>query len=138
MYVCMYVREPVDDCAAHTQRGQASWINPFQLRWFNESELACFVFFCFVFWHADIHLSELFQHQGEDPEVEDDLGRSGSLRRRRAEVEQQHVGEEEEEGEVHDDVAQEHGDGGAPEAAPAAEQEAPPDGGAALNGRASG
>lgn len=127
----MYVREPVDDCAAHTQGGQPSWMNSFQLRCSSDGELA------FFFLHAEIHLSELFQHLGEDPEVEDDLGGSGSLRRRRAEVEQQYVSEQEEEGEVHDDVAQEHGDGGAPEAAPAAEQETPPDGGAALSGRAS-
>lgn len=70
---------------------------------------------------ADIHLSELFKHQGEDPEVENYLGCSGSEGRGRAEVQQQHVGEEEEESEVHDDVAEEHGDGSAPEAAPAAE-----------------
>lgn len=76
---------------------------------------------------ANIHLSELFQHQGEDPEVQNYLGCSGSMGWGRAEVQQQHVGEEEEESEVHDDVAEEHGDRSAPEAAPAAEQETPPD-----------
>lgn len=43
-----------------------------------------------------------------------------------AEVQQEHVGEEEEEGEVHDHVTEEHGDGGAPEATPATQQETPP------------
>lgn len=83
------------------------------------------------------HLPQLLQHQGEDPEVEHELRRSGPEGRRRAEVQQEHVGEEEEEGEVHDDVAEEDGDRSAPEAAPAAEQEAPPDGGAALSRRTS-
>lgn len=76
---------------------------------------------------ADTHLSELFQHQGENPKVQNYLGCSRSMGRGRAEVQQQHVGEEEEESEVHDDVAEEHGDRSAPEAAPAAEQKTPPD-----------
>lgn len=67
------------------------------------------------------HLSNFLQHQGEDPEVEHYLWGSGAQGRRRAEVEQQHIGEEAEEGEIHDDIPEEHGDRSAPEAAPAAE-----------------
>lgn len=51
---------------------------------------------------------------------------------RRFEVQKKDVGEEEEKREIHDDVAEEHGDRSAPETAPAAEKEAPPHGGAAL------
>lgn len=83
------------------------------------------------------HLSQFLQHQGEDPEVEHELRRSRPEGRRRTEVQQEHVGEEEEEGKVHDDITEEDGDRSAPEAAPAAEQETPPDGGAALSCRAS-
>lgn len=71
------------------------------------------------------HLPQLLQHQGEDPEVEHELRHPGPDGRR-TEVQQEHVGEEEEEGKVHDDITQEDGDGSAPEAAPAAEQETPP------------
>lgn len=133
MYVCMY------ESPAHTLGIKASWINPFPLPCESvQQRISLFFGGVRGLEGANIHLSELFQHQGEDPEVEDNLGHSGALRRRRAEVKQQHVGEEEEEGEVHDDVAKEHGDGGAPKAAPAAEQETPPDGGAALSDRTSG
>lgn len=69
----------------------------------------------------DGHLSQFFQHQGEDPEVEHYLRGSRAGGRRWAEVEQEHVGEEEEEGEVHDDITEKHGDRCAPEEAPAAE-----------------
>lgn len=69
----------------------------------------------------DRHLSKFLQHQGEDPEVEHDLGGSRAKGRRRAKVQQEHVGEEEEEGEVHDDIAKKHSDRSAPEAMPAAQ-----------------
>lgn len=67
------------------------------------------------------YLPQLLQHQGKDPEVQDNLCHGGAIWGWGVEVKEEDVGEEDKESEVHDDVAQEDGYRGTPEAPPAAE-----------------
>lgn len=96
----------------------------------NSMHICCYILLCFIHFYKDfldcealrdrgsVYLSNLFAHNGEYPEIQQELPEGWTLWRWRLEVHQQHIGKQKQEQEVHQDVAEEGGDRRVPELSP--------------------